>query len=124
MADAEAYSHFILGDFFVSEVSDVRFDKTMTLKEDYDYTSSHLFKYGAVVRFNRCLITAKHETNHGGACSIRDSKGKEEQKNIKILKEKWPGVFMDNGRRANQVIMRWNSLRRGEMIDPEAKITW
>eukprot|EP00746_Dinoflagellata_sp_MGD_P165979 gnl/MRDRNA2_/MRDRNA2_95580_c0_seq1.p1 gnl/MRDRNA2_/MRDRNA2_95580_c0~~gnl/MRDRNA2_/MRDRNA2_95580_c0_seq1.p1 ORF type:complete len:919 (+),score=239.47 gnl/MRDRNA2_/MRDRNA2_95580_c0_seq1:78-2834(+) len=124
VADAYTYHHFILGDFFVAEPSDVRFDKNMTLKEDYDYTCSHLYKYGAVVRCNRLLITAKHETNHGGACSTRDSEGKEEQKNIAILKEKWPGVFCDNGRRAHQVVMRWNSLKRAEMKDPDTKVTW
>merc|ERR1711937_480450 len=61
LQDAFTYHQFILGDFFVSEASDVRFDQTMTLKEDYDYTCSHLNKYGAVFRCNRMLISAKHE---------------------------------------------------------------
>jgi len=100
--------HFILGDFFVADSSPVRFDPRMTLKEDYDYTCSHLDRHGAVLRCNRMFVTAVHETNAGGAVSERDSSGDRERHNIKILKEKWPGVFYDNGKRGDtQVIMSW-----------------
>merc|ERR1719356_1349532 len=43
MGSAEySNQHFILGDFFVAEKSPVRFDESLTLKEDYDYTCSHI----------------------------------------------------------------------------------
>lgn len=100
--------HFILGDFFVADVSPVRFDPRMTLKEDYDYTCSHLAKHGEVLRCNRMFVTAVHETNAGGAVSERDASGDRERQNIAVLKEKWPGVFYDNGKRGDtQVIMTW-----------------
>mmetsp|Transcript_93836 Transcript_93836/g.247830 ORF Transcript_93836/g.247830 Transcript_93836/m.247830 type:complete len:573 (-) Transcript_93836:48-1766(-) len=81
--------HFILGDFFVVDVgSKLRFDEEMTLKEDYDFTAQHIFTHGSVIRCTRMTIAAKHQTNAGGACAIRDKKGLEEQKNIAILKRR------------------------------------
>merc|ERR1712066_907681 len=100
------------GDFFVAEVSDCRFDNRLTLKEDYDFTLSHLETYGEVFQCRRLFVSAKHETNAGGACDIRDAAGKKEQENIKYLKEKWPGAIQDHPQRANQVIMKWKSLER------------
>jgi hypothetical protein len=99
--------NFILGDFFAAEVSPVRFDTTLTLKEDYDYTCSHLKEHGAVLRCNRLFISAKHETNSGGACSIRDPEGKEERKNIDILKAKWGRSIRNHHSRPNQVVLSW-----------------
>merc|ERR1719171_1246200 len=103
------FSHFILGDFFVAEGSECLFDERLSLKEDYDFTASHLEKYGEVLRCNRLLITAKHETNQGGACDIRDAKGLKEQYNIGVLTEKWPGAIQKHPTRANQVVLRWKS---------------
>lgn len=104
--------HFILGDFFVAEPSSpCRFDTTMTLKEDYDYTCSHIKEHGCVLRCNRLFLHVKHSTNAGGAVSVRDSAGKKEKENIAILNAKWPGVFRSNARRANvgcEVTMNWN----------------
>lgn len=102
------FRHFILGDFFVAEQSSpCRFDNTMTLKEDYDYTAAHLSTHGAVLRCNRMLVRVKHATNAGGAVSSRDSAGAKERANIAILQRKWPGVFSLNGRRSNEVVMSW-----------------
>mmetsp|Transcript_10422 Transcript_10422/g.28993 ORF Transcript_10422/g.28993 Transcript_10422/m.28993 type:complete len:445 (-) Transcript_10422:221-1555(-) len=107
---------FILGDFFVQDVdSPCRFDPRMTLKEDYDFTCTHLATHGAVLRCNRLMLSVTHETNAGGACSERDSSGEKERENIKVLKEKWPGVFHINRNRGEddtQVIMCWRRLRR------------
>lgn len=106
--------HFILGDFFVAEPSSrCRFDLTMTLKEDYDYTCSHLKEHGSVMRCNRLFLTVKHATNAGGAVDARDSKGEKEKKNIAILQRKWPGVFKINKNRKgiadSEVTMRWKT---------------
>eukprot|EP00929_Paragymnodinium_shiwhaense_P093220 TRINITY_DN53361_c0_g1_i1.p1 TRINITY_DN53361_c0_g1~~TRINITY_DN53361_c0_g1_i1.p1 ORF type:complete len:488 (+),score=151.55 TRINITY_DN53361_c0_g1_i1:72-1535(+) len=112
--------HFILGDFFVAEKSKVRFDEGMTLKEDYDFTASHITEHGSVMRFNRMTISAKHYTNTGGACSNRDKKGIKERKNINILFTKWPKAFMKHPKRANEVVMRWPVKYNAEDIDDEA----
>jgi len=110
--EAVSSDHFILGDFFVADRSPVRFDTRMTLKEDYDFTCAHLAKHGAVIRCNRMFIRAVHETNAGGAVSERDSAGEREREMIKILKEKWPGVFWCNGKRGDtQVILNWKRRR-------------
>jgi len=98
---------FIMGDFFVAEPSDIRFDTRLDLKEDYDYTCSHLERYGNILRCNHLLIHAKHLTNAGGACSYRNAE--REQGNITILKEKWGTAIRDNAVRANEVIFCWKS---------------
>merc|ERR1712083_493476 len=80
------FKHFILGDFFVAEpASPCRFDNTMTLKEDYDYTCAHIKAHGSVLRCNRMFITVKHQSNAGGAVTNRDSAGTKEKANIAIL---------------------------------------
>jgi len=102
---------FILGDFFVAEPSSkVRFDETMTLKEDYDFTCSHIKEHGAALRCNKMMVYARHSTNQGGAVASRDGQGKKERENIAILQRKWPGVFQLNKRRPNEVLMRWQRL--------------
>jgi len=103
--------NFILGDFFVADKSPVRFDESMSLKEDYDYTCGHLAEHGQVLRFNRMVLIVKHNTNAGGAVSVRDTL--REQQNIAVLQQKWPGVFRLNPTRKNEVILNWN--RRGEL---------
>lgn len=103
--------HFILGDFFVAEPeSPCRFDTTMTLKEDYDYTCSHIKTHGSVLRCNRMFLQVKHATNEGGAVAVRDSAGSKERENIAILQKKWPGAFRMNNKRKQkgaEVIMSW-----------------
>lgn len=112
--EAFTRDNFILGDFFVADLSPVRFDENMTLKEDYDFTCQHIHKHGSVIRCNRMTVMAKHQTNAGGACSNRDQKGEAERRNIAILNEKWPRAFRPHPRRANEVIMRWPSDFAGE----------
>lgn len=110
--------HFILGDFFVAEPSSpCRFDTHMTLKEDYDYTCSHLKEHGSVLRCNRMFIHVKHSTNAGGAVASRDSAGAKEKQNIKVLQDKWPGVFRLNGRRKDaqtEVTMHWGGFGKAK----------
>eukprot|EP00931_Biecheleriopsis_adriatica_P069649 TRINITY_DN43470_c0_g1_i1.p1 TRINITY_DN43470_c0_g1~~TRINITY_DN43470_c0_g1_i1.p1 ORF type:complete len:435 (-),score=53.90 TRINITY_DN43470_c0_g1_i1:163-1467(-) len=101
------HKHFILGDFFVADMSPCRFDTRLTLKEDYDFTCQHLKEHGAVLRCNRLLVRARHETNEGGACTIRDTAGEKELANIRILQRKWPGKFRANKKRGNQVLFTW-----------------
>ena len=38
----------------------LKFDPSMTLKEDYDFTAAHLHTHGAVMRVNRLLMKALH----------------------------------------------------------------
>ncbi|CAE8629680.1 unnamed protein product [Polarella glacialis] len=110
LCDAISTEAFILGDFFVHDDSPCRFDESITLKEDYDFTCSHLQRHGSVLRCNRIIVHASHETNPGGAVAVRDKKGKKERENIGILRRKWPGVFKPHGTRGDtQVRMVWSS---------------
>jgi len=112
--------HFILGDFFVVEPdSTVKFDVEQSLKEDYDFTCGHISKYGSVIRCNRMTLNVKHYSNIGGACTNRDKKGKEEQRNIDILNRKWPGCFRKHPKRKNEVILSWPKSGRCEDIDDD-----
>jgi hypothetical protein len=111
--------NFIIGDFFVVDKSPVRFDPNMTLKEDYGFTCSHMDKHGAVLRCNRMTISVKHYSNSGGACSIRDSKGLEEKKNLAILMKRWPRAFRMNPKRNNEVILRWPTKNVSDAIEDD-----
>mmetsp|Transcript_8925 Transcript_8925/g.15760 ORF Transcript_8925/g.15760 Transcript_8925/m.15760 type:complete len:584 (-) Transcript_8925:73-1824(-) len=118
--------HFILGDFFVAEPSSpCRFDTEMTLKEDYDYTCSHLQQHGSVMRCQRLFLQVKHSTNAGGAVANRDTAGLKEKQNIAILQRKWPGVFSNNGRRkavaGSEVVMSWKRHGKGEQTEKPKK---
>jgi len=107
--DEYSNQHFILGDFFVADVSPCRFDESLTLKEDYDFSCSHIAKHGSVLRCNRMVLTVRHYANQGGAVDIRDAAGKKERENIAILQRKWAGVFKMNKKRPSEVLMRWSN---------------
>merc|ERR1711972_719575 len=101
---------FCIGDFFVVDKSKVRFDESMTLKEDYDFTCAHIKAHGSVLRCQRMTLSVKHYSNSGGAVDERDKKGQKERMNIDILNKKWPGCFRPNPKRKNEVIMKWRGV--------------
>lgn len=98
---------FVVGDFLVIDpTSTPRFDLSMTLKEDYDFTAQHIHRYGVATRVNRVFVQALHYKNPGGAVAVRNDE--REQENIAILRDKWPGVFRAHHRRGpNEVRMYW-----------------
>jgi len=100
------------------------FDEKMTLKEDYDFACAHINKFGSVMRCNRMTLNVKHYDNGGGACSNRDKKGLEENRNISILTTKWPNVFKPNPKRKGEVIMRWKREHstKGDVVDDDAEV--
>mmetsp|Transcript_7005 Transcript_7005/g.22077 ORF Transcript_7005/g.22077 Transcript_7005/m.22077 type:complete len:406 (-) Transcript_7005:1303-2520(-) len=97
--------HFVVGDFIVVQPDALRFDETMTLKEDYDFTCQHIYKHGRVARCNRLLILAEHYVNAGGAVAVRNKQ--REAQNIKHLRSKWPGVFLGSPRGPSEVRLIW-----------------
>ena len=84
----------------------LRFDKSMRLKEDYDYTLQHLAANGRVARLDWILPEYQHYTNEGGAVAYRSPD--EEQKAIAHLKEKWGPVIADNPKRPNEILLKWD----------------
>jgi len=119
--DPYSTDNFILGDFFVVDSSPCRFDTSMTLKEDYDFTCSHLQRHGSILRCNRMFVHAKHATNSGGAVAVRDDSGSKERLNIAILQKKWPGVFMLNKKRKDEVLMHWKNLGNEQDVEAAPK---
>jgi len=113
--------NFILGDFIVVDNSPLRFDEEMTLKEDYDFTAHHITRHGGVLRCNRMTVAAKHHAP-GGAESMRDKKGLEEQRNIAILQRKWPGAFRAHPKRKNEVVLQWPRGGEAETGDATAPV--
>jgi len=120
MGKEYGFYNFILGDYFVVDSSPCRFDTTMTLKEDYDFTCSHIKTHGSALRCNRMFVHAKHAKNAGGAVAVRDAAGTKEQYNINILQTKWPGVFKTNVKRKNEVLMRWKHAGEEGLDAPQA----
>merc|ERR1711971_21200 len=115
-SDPVARHHFVIGDYFVDDNSGIWFDTNLTLKEDYDFTCSHIHQCGSIMRFNRMTISAKHYSNEGGACSNRDGNGVEERKNIAILMKKWPNAICHHTTRKNEVNLRWKGNREVDEV--------
>lgn len=94
---------FCIGDMLFVKPNELRFDTTLTLKEDYDYTLQHLAKYGNVFRYQKYLFEFEHYTNKGGAVQYRSNA--EEQKNIRILMGKWGDKIKLNPKRKNEILI-------------------
>ena len=97
------FRHFCLGDLHLIRKCDLKFDESLTLKEDYDYTLQHIKKFGGVCRLNYILPTFTHRVNKGGAVAVRTEAL--EQENIKLLKKKWGSLIRDNPRRPNEILL-------------------
>jgi hypothetical protein len=94
---------FCIGDMLFIKPNSLRFDTSLTLKEDYDYTLQHIKKYGNVFRYQKYLFEFEHYKNKGGAVDYRTEK--EEQKNIKILFNKWGDKIRLNTKRKNEILI-------------------
>jgi len=94
---------FCIGDMLFIKPNPLRFDTSLTLKEDYDYTLQHLHKYGNTFRYQKYLFEFEHYKNKGGAVDYRTEK--EERKNIMILKSKWGDKVKLNPKRKNEILI-------------------
>ena len=96
---------FIVGDFLVVDpLSPVRFDEKLEVKEDYDFTLSHMKMHGSALRNNRLIVVAKHRNNPGGA--VGPDRERREVAAIKLLKTKWPAQIVDHPRRRLEVLLK------------------
>lgn len=94
---------FIIGDLFAAS-GECRFDETLPLKEDYDFTCRHLETYGRVARIGDFLAEYSHYKNRGGAVSYRTEQL--EEKTCARLLERWPQYLHANPKRKNEVVLR------------------
>ncbi|KAF8855585.1 hypothetical protein BDZ45DRAFT_501356 [Acephala macrosclerotiorum] len=92
--------NFILADFMVIRPTSLRFNETLTLKEDYEFTVQHIKAYGGAVRLLQLMPKFKHYTKKGGCGTYRSAEA--ELRNIGILKSRHPGWWR-KGRNENEV---------------------
>ena len=109
MSNTMGSKNFIIGTFSGIIISDIRCDKEMPLKEDYDFTIKHILRYGSALRFNQYSVKAKHYSNKGGAVDYRNDES--EKKAISRLKELYPSIIKDNSKRKNEILMRFRKLK-------------
>ena len=101
---------FIVGDLNLVKPCDLWFDTQFTLKEDYDYTLTHLTEYGVVARCDNMLVTFSHRSNSGGAVAVRTPEL--EQEMIALLRKKWGrDAIKDNAKRPNEVLLNLRSFK-------------
>lgn len=94
---------FCIGDMLFIKPNVLRFDTTLSLKEDYDYTLQHLERYGNCFRYQKYLFEFEHYKNKGGAVDYRTEQ--EEQKNINRLFQKWGKKIKLNPKRKNEILI-------------------
>ncbi len=94
---------FIIGDLFAAS-GECRFDETLPLKEDYDFTCLHLAFYGRVARIGDFLAEYSHYKNRGGAVAYRTEKL--EQETCSRLLERWPQYLHPHPKRKNEMVLR------------------
>ena len=51
--------------------NELRFDERLRVKEDYDYSMQHIYKYGGVLRTHKFGIDVAHLLNEGGCVGYR-----------------------------------------------------
>lgn len=94
---------FICGDILAA-TGELRFNETLKLKEDYDFTCRHLEAYGRVARIGDFLVEYTHYKNRGGVVSYRTEQLEEET--CALLLQRWPQYLHANPKRKNEVVLR------------------
>lgn len=95
---------FVVGDLILTKPTPLRFDESLRLKEDYDYTLQHIEAHGVVARCDDVLATFVHRSNPGGAVAYRTDAL--EAESIAALKKKWGRLLRDNPRRPNEILLK------------------
>lgn len=101
LADKMAYRQYsplslssvILGPCMgITKECPIRFDETLGLKEDYDFSLQVLNRYRRVLRFNKYHYLAKHKDMSGG-CSAYRTKLREAQQ-MALFVKKWGSAIV------------------------------
>ena len=67
--------------------TDLRFDESLPLKEDYDFTLQNLNKYRIALRVNKFYYKTKQAEQVGGCATYRNIEREKEQ--FLLLQKKW-----------------------------------
>lgn len=82
-----SFSNMILGPWQGIIKTELRYDETLYLKEDYDFSLQNLKNFRKVLRFNFLSYYVDHESLAGGCQTYRTSENEIEQNNM--LLNKW-----------------------------------
>lgn len=100
---------FIVGDFLIIKPTELRFDKNLRLKEDYDFCLQFMKEKGGCIRYSDYLMSFKHYSNKGGAVDYRNDEL--EQLTIKYLLSKWGSCIKMNKKRENEILLNKESFK-------------
>lgn len=96
--------HWVMGQLFAVAPSSPRFDPTLPIREDYDYTCQHLTTYGAVARHDGLLPRYTHWTNRGG-CQAYRSPDLDMRVNARLV-DRWPHLLHSHPTRAGELVLK------------------
>ena len=96
---------FILGSFVgYAKGITLRYDESLILKEDYDYTVKVWMQTGIALRFNQVYTNAEHYDNEGGCKEYRTWDLEDEV--AAILMKRYPKYVKPHPRREHEVLLR------------------
>jgi hypothetical protein len=101
---------FVLGDMMIIKPNDIRFDESLSLKEDYDHTLQHIRRFHGIYRDNLIRMNFQHKTNFGGAVAYRTTKL--ELETIEKLTARWGELIRVNPRRKNEILLNYSKVKR------------
>ena len=78
---------YIGSPFMVHIEPELRFDESLSLKEDYDFSLQNLNKYRKVFRVNKFHYYVRQKEQVGGVADYRSIE--EERRQLKLLQKKW-----------------------------------
>jgi len=96
-------NQFIIASAFGIIKTKLKFDKNLSLKEDYDFTLQNYIQYGWGLRYNYISFKAKHYTNKWGCQTERTDEREKESCNY--LLQKWSELVRLNPKRENEILL-------------------
>lgn len=103
MSKGYASRSVVIGTFFAVVNTDLRFDREMTVKEDYEYSCKAIRRYGAFVRLNNFACDAQHKSK--GGCEELWSNTAEMQRTARRLAGLYPDIVKLNAKKPGEITM-------------------
>lgn len=91
---------YISGSFMMLSKSGVRFDESLPLKEDYDFTIQNCNQYRGVLRVNKYALVKNDHGNQGGCAVYRNMEKEREQ--MDLFKRKWGNKIVQEDRKSSK----------------------
>jgi hypothetical protein len=101
---------FIGGPFQAHLKNNIRYDESLSLKEDYDITLQHIKAYNGCLRINYACYDVKQAEQTGGCATYRNNTKESEQ--FELLQKKW----------GNSIIKTDKSSKRSFDFNPIIKV--